>query len=416
MYLVKHSKRTVKPCSKCGAGNLYWAHDIDVPDVHCDQCGVSGKYRLIQRNMMPHVCGEYVEFNADEAAVEPSHIRDAREELESRGEVIEGKADTPVNGPQIAAGEAEVHAGTDDPADMLASAIKALTGSPQIDRAELERVAREVAREVVEDIVYPTRTVVLRADDTAKPIEGGTHRQLGDVITSVLAGEHVMMVGPAGTGKSTIASQTADALGLEYYSISLSPQTPASQIVGYMQAQGEYVETLFRRAYEHGGLFHFDEIDNAHPSVLATINAALANGSMAFPDGMVKRHDDFRVVASANTYGRGANRSYVGRQAIDAATLDRFTIETIEIDEALETALCMSSGLESVQVDRVLKYVRGLRENTERHGLNVILSPRATMGMCRLLRAGRSWESAVESRVRRGLDDSTWNKLTENSD
>src|SRR5690606_36695454 len=121
-----------------------------------------------------------------------------------------------------------------------------------------------------------------------------------------------------------------------------------------------------------GGLFHFDYVDNAHQSVLEVVNTDLANSAMAFPDAMVQRHDDFRVITSANTYGRGANRAYVGRQAIDAATLDRFTVETIEIDEALEDSLCRSTGLESEQFDRVLQFVRKLRRNAEKKNLNVI--------------------------------------------
>ena len=403
--LVKHSKRTLRtPCRKCGARDLYWAHDTEAGSTHCDECGVSGKYVLIQKNLMPHVCGEHVAYDADRAAVEADRYHGDPLAL------VEGESDTPKNGAELAVRETKTESGSDDPTAMLAEALRGIVGTPQIDRDQVERIARQV----VSEVAFPTRTVIMRTDDTVKTIEGDTHRQLGDVITNVLAGEHVMMVGPAGTGKSTIAEQTADALGLAYYSISLSPQTPASQILGYMQAEGEYVRTLFREAYEHGGLFHFDEIDNAHPSVLAVINAALANGAMAFPDGMIKRHDDFRVVASANTYGRGANRAYVGRQAIDAATLDRFTIETIEIDEALEDALCRSTGLESEQVDRVLQFVRKLRRNAEKKNLNVILSPRATVGMCRLLQAGRSWEASVEARVRRGMDDSTWQKL--NSD
>jgi cobaltochelatase CobS len=92
-----------------------------------------------------------------------------------------------------------------------------------------------------------------------------------------------------------MAEQAAEALGIPSHGISLSPQTPASALLGYMQAAGDYVSTQFRQAYEHGGLFHFDEVDNAHPSVLAVINGALANGHMDFPDGRVKRHGDFQL-------------------------------------------------------------------------------------------------------------------------
>lgn len=240
---------------------------------------------------------------------------------------------------------------------------------------------------------------------------GDTHRMLPEVAKALLV-EHVMMVGPAGTGKSTIAEQAAEALGLSFYSISLSPQTSESKFLGYLDANGAYHRTLFREAFENGGVFHVDEIDNGHPSILAVLNAALANSQMAFPDGMVKRHCDFRVIASANTYGRGFTRQYVGRQQLDAATLDRFTVITIDIDPALERALCHSTGADAATVDKVLTYIDKLRSRAATEGLQVILSPRASVGMCRLLHAGFDWDAAVDARVRRGLDDDTWRKLT----
>jgi cobaltochelatase CobS len=158
-------------------------------------------------------------------------------------------------------------------------------------------------------------------------------------------------------------------------------------------------------------VFHFDEFDNGHPSILATVNAALANGQMAFPDRMVKRHANFRAVASANTYGRGADRKYVGRQALDMATLDRFAIEYVDVDESLETTLCMATGLAQHTVRQVLAYVRTLRRNAERHGMAVVISPRASVGMCRLLKANRPLSEVIDSRARRGLSDADWEKL-----
>lgn len=402
MSLVKHSERTNrKPCQKCGAKPLYWAHDTDRPtdSDHCGTCDVRGKFTLMEPDGSRHVCGNgEVTRTVDGPVSEDAWAKVAEANTGDPSGVDPFKPEVPVVTPSVPV--------ADDKIAAVVAALSALTAAPAIDRAAVEAIAREV----VAGVVYPTRTVVVK-DDVRREVEGNTHKALADVTTAILAGEHVMMVGPAGTGKSTIAEQAAEALGLASYSISLSPQTPASQIVGYMQATGDYVGTLFRKAFENGGLFHFDEIDNAHPSVLAVINGALANGHMAFPDGMVKRHEDFRVAASANTYGRGATRAYVGRQAIDAATLDRFTVLTVEIDETLEYALAIGTGLEATQVDKVITYVRKLRKSADTHGLQVVLSPRATVGMCRLLVAGMSWAACVDARIRRGLDDATWRKL-----
>lgn len=400
MALVKHSDRTVrKPCNKCGRRDLYWAHDTDRPHGEtCGKCDVNGKFVLIEKDGSRHDCQSPKPQEVPAVPFDPFAVDTDDPPFVSPDTWTEVTPEAPKQATP-----------PPDQTDAVQAAMATLMGAfaKPVDRAEIERMVRDA----VSDVVYPTRTVIERANGDVKRIEGATHHKLADVTTSLLAGEHVMMVGPAGTGKSTIAEQAAEALGLESYSISLSPQTPASQLLGYMQATGDYVSTLFRQAYEHGGVFHFDEIDNAHPSVLAVINAGLANGHMAFPDGMVKRHADFRAVASANTYGRGATRAYVGRQAIDAATLDRFSVETIDVDESLENNLCHSVGLERGQVERVLKFVRKLRANAERHGMHVVLSPRASVGMVRLLAAGRSWESAVEARVRRGMVDKEWDKL-----
>lgn len=394
--LVKHSKRTIRSgCKKCGDKSLYWAHDSEEEGEYCQDCKASGKWVLINASGLLHKCDE-------SQPVPPVSAEESSPVIPS----------LPIDqdGEKLPVSSAEGAAASMDSGGAFA-AFQSLVASlaPKVDRDE---VAAMIKAEM-ENIVVPTRTVVERLIG-ARKIISNSHEKLADVTTDLLSGEHVLMVGPAGTGKSTIAEQAAESLGIPYFSISLSPMTPASQILGYMQAEGEYVRSLFREAYEHGGVFHFDEFDNGHPSVLAVINASLANAQMAFPDQMVKRHDDFRCVASANTYGRGPDRAYVGRQQLDAATLDRFSIETIGVDESLENSLCMASGLEKDYVLRVLDYVRSLRANAEQRAMTVVISPRASVGMCRLLAAGKTWESAVESRIRRGMSDKDWGKLCAN--
>lgn len=378
--LKQHSQRTVrKGCNNCGDTSLYWAHDTERDGgFWCDDHQTNGKLVLINKDGTRHLC-----------------IGNNTPKITNTTPKKEVQVTETVTTPQVAP-------------DAFA-AFQALMSSiaPSVNRDEIDAMIKTH----VDAIVHPTRTVVERVNGDVKEI-ASAHHKLADVTMDLLAGEHVLMVGPAGTGKSTIAENAAESLGLEFYAISLSPMTPASQILGYMQAEGEYVRTLYREAYENGGVFHFDEFDNAHPSVLAVINASLANGKMAFPDKMVKRHEDFRCVASANTYGLGPDRQYVGRQQIDAATLDRFAIETIEVDEALEDVLCGNTGVTVAEKERVLKYVRKLRKAATKQGMTVVMSPRASIGMCRLIQAGKSWESAVESRVRRGMSDKDWTKLT----
>lgn len=390
--LIKMSDRTVrKPCKRCGTTDLYWGKR-------------DGNFILVAATPETRAVAKGAAFPVDDSIIHTCADTLPREDR-AEPEADEIKPET-VHIPVVKPEPAPTVPSSAKDADALDALRKLL--APEVRPEDV----RAIVKSELEGIAFPTRTIVITEHGDRKPVGGATHAKLADVTTDILAGEHVLMVGPAGTGKSTIAEQCAEALGLPFYAISLSPQTSSSQVIGYMQAAGEYVRTLFREAYENGGLFHFDEFDNGHPSVLALVNAALANGHMAFPDGMVKRHDDFRVIASANTYGRGPDRQYVGRQALDAATLDRFSVETIDIDTALERQICLGTGLESDRVLGVLSYVYKLRDNAEAHKLPVVISPRASVGACRLLKAGRDWKSIVDARMRRGLSDADWSKLS----
>jgi MoxR-like ATPase len=270
-------------------------------------------------------------------------------------------------------------------------------------RAEVIELATAAAEKAAAELV-PRPVVVPLPDGATKRVTGHTHRVLPDVLLALGARCHVLLVGPAGTGKSMLATHAAEALGLELQGISLGPTTPMSKVFGYYDAHGNYHGTPFRRAFEHGGVMLLDELDNGHPGLLAELNQALALGVCAFADGMVAAHPDFRLVATANTYGTGGDRQYVGRQALDAATLDRFVIIDVPVDEQLEerVAMALAPGKKRV-VRQLLTEVRRLREAADDKQLPVMFSPRVSYDGARLLAAGATYEQVLSWRVIRGL-------------
>jgi len=178
-----------------------------------------------------------------------------------------------------------------------------------------------------------------------------------------------------------------------------------------MHAGGEYVTSEFRKAFEFGGLFLMDEIDAGNSNVLIVINSALSNGFCAFPDGMVRAHPDFRFVAAANTYGKGADRNYVGRNQLDAATLDRFVTLDWDIDEALETQLI--SGY--THGSRWHKVVKGLRQVVSDHSYRLIISPRATLKGASMLELGISFEQVVKMTITSAANPTEAEVLVDNA-
>jgi cobaltochelatase CobS len=284
--------------------------------------------------------------------------------------------------------ESDPKSASNDLAALIAAAVQPLIKA----NASLDVGAVEALIDAKLSVLTMPREVKIQVND-AKPVTfKHAHAILPDVVQTLLCGLHVWLVGPAGSGKTTIAHQAADTLGLQFSCVSVCSQTAASSLLGYMDATGKYVRTLFRERFEHGGLFCLDEIDNGNANVLSVLNAALANGTCAFPDAMIARHADFRLVACANTYGNGADATYVGRNPIDGATLDRFKGGIIDVayDESLERAIAGN--------DEWVNYVIACRKAAIAHKVKCVISPRASINGAKLLAQGVSRDK-VEART-----------------
>jgi len=188
------------------------------------------------------------------------------------------------------------------------------------------------------------------------------------------------LVGPAGSGKTTVAENTAKKFNMDFYCMSVGNQTTKSDLLGFISATGNYVSTVFRTAFEEGGVFLLDEIDAGNSNVLTILNSALSNGYCSFPDGMVKRHKNFCCIASGNTIGQGANKQYVGRNQLDGATLDRFTKIDWYYDEILEKKISKNNAWTN--------RVQAIRKICEQMGLKLIISPRASINGSNLINDG----------------------------
>lgn len=222
------------------------------------------------------------------------------------------------------------------------------------------------------------------------------HEMFDGVFKDIKQNISPMLVGPAGSGKSTVLQQIADTMNLKYYPLSVNGQTSEYQIIGYKNANGEYIRSAFREAFENGGLFSFEEIDAGNPNVLTVMNNALSQDFYLFPDGCVKKHSDFRLAASANTYGRGANRQYIGRNPLDAATLDRFAMTYIDYDETLELKI----GPEPKWTD----YIQTIRHVIDSFGMPIIASTRAVVFGGMDVKSGTKWDVALDKFVWRGCN------------
>jgi hypothetical protein len=222
----------------------------------------------------------------------------------------------------------------EEPTDiMIQSALKAINAGSRTPRAV--KVGGNVVELGVGEVIPACFKKVTQLAAARKPI---------------------MLVGPAGCGKTHLGAMVAKALGLSFSAISCSAGMSEAHLLGraipnVADGSSVFQTTDFLEAYEGGGLFLLDEVDAADSNLLLVLNSALANGYLSVPartdDPSAIKHKDFVLIASANTFGRGSDRLYVGRSQLDEATLDRFRIGTVEVDydKTIETSLCPDQRL-----------------------------------------------------------------------
>jgi cobaltochelatase CobS len=267
--------------------------------------------------------------------------------------------------------------------------------SATLDAATLDAIRKDAVAAAVAAIEQhrPVRIEIKAGAEIRTLPAGHRHAVFGDVLAALSVRENVYLVGPAGSGKTTIASQAAEALQLPFYSTGAVGM--AYQLQGFINAEGRYMETDLYRAYVNGGVFLFDEIDASSAQALLAFNAIAANDLAAFPCGTVKRHPDFVIIAAANTFGNGADAQYVGRAQLDAATLDRFSFVSMDYDEKLELAISPN--------DQWTRHVQAFRRAVRELKIRAVVSPRASIKGGKLISAGLKWDRVEEMVLIRGL-------------
>ncbi len=318
----------------------------------------------------------------------------------------------------------EEYLASDDPKKKLSDYIvKELDGATQREVLELikktidtynveENVTQslrglfdKILEEYTKTINVPViHNVYLNNTQIGQTKGGFYHEKFEQILRQTQLDEPIMLIGPAGSGKNVAVSQVADSLGLHmYYTNNASNEF---KLTGFIDAGGNYRDTEFYKAFKNGGLFFLDEIDNSDPSALIVINSALANGYMAFPHETIDRHPDFRIIAAANTWGKGADLQYVGRNALDAATLDRFDNIFFDYDRKLEECLYPS--------EEVLKFMWSFRDAVLKTKIPHVVSTRGIGKVYKKEQNGIPVEDILTSNVVKNLSQDDVNTVIGN--
>ena len=281
--------------------------------------------------------------------------------------------------------------------ELLRKTIGASVDAKQV-RDIVDATIKDKADAIAEDLkklIWPvTRVQLIAPSGETKDVDGPVHPNFPLLLKMAQArdadGYHVNMFlsGEASSGKTTACKQLAKALDRKWYfngAISMP-----HEMLGFIDAAGNYHRTPFRDAYEHGGIYTFDEVDRSDPVALLAVNPHLANGVATFPDGQIKRHKDCLIICTANTWGNGANADYCGATKLDAAFMSRFPARlSWNIDKAFEMSIAGNEGW--------AQRVQAARAKAQSAGLKVMIDVRMTLAGAALIASGLSEQEAAEA-------------------
>lgn len=254
----------------------------------------------------------------------------------------------------------------------LAEAI-ALLSTSTLDR---ETVAEMITQAIQAREPKSVRVIIenRKSGETAETMPTD-HSNMAQLLYLLAKRHHVYLYGEPGSGKSTAAQLAAQRMGLQYGYVALNPQSPKSELFGFIRPDGTFQETVFYQCYKNGGIFCIDEMDNSSGALLTTLNGALENGHCAFPCGIVDRHADFIVVATGNTCGRGASPQFPERRPFDAAFGERFFFIEWSYDTELEKNITLTVN---PKADTWLEWVSNVRAFCQTNYPKLLASPRAS--------------------------------------
>lgn len=214
-----------------------------------------------------------------------------------------------------------------------------------------------------------------------------TNATLSTMEAMIRAGvKNLWLHGPAGCGKTTMASIVAENLGIPCYVLSCSKDTDPAQIQGRRYPEPE--DSKFAEFYTKPSVLVLDEFTSVEADTAMLLNAALANGYFeTSKKEIARRHENCIIIATSNTLGLGGDALYCGNQRLDASTRDRFACGFIKVDYSAE--------YESQFDKEVVAYAKEMRKVIALHGLEQICSTRSIIHADLLKKAGLDWKKAM---------------------
>jgi cobaltochelatase CobS len=151
-------------------------------------------------------------------------------------------------------------------------------------------------------------------------------------LSAININRNILLVGPTGCGKTELAEKLAKHTGNKFMQLNLHSETDTERLIGkplIENANMTYQYAMLPQAMKSGSWLLLDEIDHAQPEHLSALQAVFEGRDLVVDDNggeIIKPHEKFRLIATANTLGRGDTGGYYGTNQLNISMLDRWAI------------------------------------------------------------------------------------------
>jgi nitric oxide reductase NorQ protein len=217
------------------------------------------------------------------------------------------------------------------------------------------------------------------------------------------SGLFVLIIGPKGTGKTTLVRRFAASMKKELHSVNFSLRTRESHLVGTRtieKGQVNFVEGVLVKSMKDGSMLYLDELNAAEADVLLRLDEALDDRRQ-----LVLKEAEGQVVKAAPGWFAIATinpLSHVGTKELPPQLLSRFPVR-MRLDyppEDLELEIVRRhvqlDEASTRHVKHAIQLAKSLRDAAAVEELYYSPSLRETIAFAKMLGAGLSARQAAE--------------------
>ncbi len=303
---------------------------------------------------------------------------------------------------------------------------------------DIENIIAKMARIPPKTVSSSDMMILKKLEKSLKRVVFGQDDAISQLVTSIKMARSglredgktigsFLFAGPTGVGKTEVAKQLSDHLGIELLRFDMSEYMERHTVSRLIGAPPGYV------GFDEGGLLTdavsksphavllLDEIEKAHPDVFNILLQVMDNGSLTDSNG---RKVDFRNVILIMTSNAGAhdiNRSSLGFTKQDHSSDIGKAIElafTPEFRNRLDAVIQFGALIPKVIVSIVDKFLIRLETQLVDKGVTLIVDDKAKRWLAKegydAKMGARPMERLIQEKIKRPLaDELLFGKLSE---